>query len=278
MSGRRRVRDFQKTDPHLRDHPAFLRFRAALGVSPDLANGMLAGLWAFAFKFAQDGDLSRFNPTDLELSLAWERKGAEVWKALHVAGFISDVGILHDWGDWGGALFTERHRESGRKWEERNAQKKAEQEFMSGYVRECPGTKQDNGPEEKRREEKREEQEQELLPIAVATGAGSNGNGFDAFWTAYPRSEGKKTAQTAWSHITKAERVLATGVAQIMAKMVDACAKEKQYIPYATTFIHGKRWEDWRDGVPVGWQDQGEMRAAQQGASIDQALAGFEED
>jgi len=104
-----------------------------------------------------------------------------------------------------------------------------------------------------------------------------NGNGaddsFDTFWEAYPRHEAKEKAKVAWNRATESEHVLAIGVAQVMGVLVKNGSQEKQFVPHATTFIHGKRWEDWREGIPAGWQDESADRAAQQQATIDAAIA-----
>jgi len=105
-----------------------------------------------------------------------------------------------------------------------------------------------------------------------------NGNGeadeeFLAFWTAYPRGENKQPALRAWRRLTKAERRLALGIAQIMGEMVRTGSKEATYVPYAQKFLNQKQWENWRDGVPVGWQDESAARQAQQDATLDAALA-----
>lgn len=112
--------------------------------------------------------------------------------------------------------------------------------------------------------------EQAALP---APSNGKDDGSFEIFWAFYPRHEDRKKAQIAWKHITKAERELAIGVAQIMGALHEAGQKEKQYIPMPTTFLHGKRWEDWREGVPAGWQDSSQERAAQQASTLEAALA-----
>jgi hypothetical protein len=76
---------------------------------------------------------------------------------------------------------------------------------------------------------------------------------FDVFWAAYPRHEAKAKSRIAWSHLTKGERTLAIGVAEVMSALVASGKQEKRFVPHATTFIHGKRWDDWREGVPPAW-------------------------
>jgi hypothetical protein len=146
VSGRRRVRDWQGTDPHLRQHPTFLKFRARLGVPVALAHGLLSGLWAFAFDFAHDGDVSRFSPEELSLGVGWEGDPQAFVDALSV-GFVVD-GIIHDWESWGGRLFAERKADSERKWDERNKETLALQESLSTDKTGQCVTMRDNGPQD----------------------------------------------------------------------------------------------------------------------------------
>lgn len=117
--------------------------------------------------------------------------------------------------------------------------------------------------------------------VAKSNGNGADDGTFEDFWAVYKqmRSEDRMKAQTAWKRVPKGERVLAMGVAQIMLAMVQSGKKSKQYVPHATTFLHGKRWEDWREGVPAGWQDEGAGRAETQQAILDAAiLAAYKEE
>jgi hypothetical protein len=98
-------------------------------------------------------------------------------------------------------------------------------------------------------------------------------DGFAAFWAAYPRREDKKRSHSAWRRLTKAERALAAGVAEIMTALVTSGQKERQYVPIASSFLNGKRWEDWREGVPAGWQAPGYDVAAAQAANLAAAVA-----
>jgi hypothetical protein len=120
-------------------------------------------------------------------------------------------------------------------------------------------------------------QKKESTEVAKATDNGDDS--FDDFWEAYPRHEAKEKAKVAWARATKSEHVLAIGVAQVMNALVENGSQEKQFVPHATTFIHGKRWEDWREGIPAGWQDESADRAAQQQATIEAAiLAAYKEE
>ena len=64
--------DWQKIDPDLRTHPAFAHLSALLGLSPLMTHGLLAGLWAMAYRQASDGDLTRFKPGAIASAIGYE--------------------------------------------------------------------------------------------------------------------------------------------------------------------------------------------------------------
>jgi len=108
---------------------------------------------------------------------------------------------------------------------------------------------------------------------AVAKSNGKDDGSFDIFWAFYPRRAGEHKCKIAWRRLTKAERELATGVAQIMGALAANGQKEEQYIKLPLTFIHGKNWEDWREGVPAEWRDKSAERAKQQKSTLEAAIA-----
>lgn len=76
-----------------------------------------------------------------------------------------------------------------------------------------------------------------------ATATGVSEIAFCDFWVLYPRKTDKTKAEKAWRNLTKTEQ---------RAALADVgngrfAGKEKQYIPYPTTYLHGKRWEDGHD-------------------------------
>lgn len=74
---------------------------------------------------------------------------------------------------------------------------------------------------------------------------------FDRFWTVYPRKIAKADAKKAFAKISPDEALL--------QKMINALERDKrssqwtkdsgQFIPYASTWLNGRRWED--EGEPV---------------------------
>lgn len=69
---------------------------------------------------------------------------------------------------------------------------------------------------------------------------------FAAFWSAYPRKEGKQTALKAFTKINPDQELLQTMLAAIERQKQTAQWKENggQFIPHPATWLNGRRWED----------------------------------
>lgn len=78
----------------------------------------------------------------------------------------------------------------------------------------------------------------------IATRAKMTDKDFDIFWSSYPRKVGKQDAKKAFRKIKP--DLLST----ILAAIVSQCKTEQwmtdngNYIPYPSTWLNGKRWED----------------------------------
>ncbi len=75
--------------------------------------------------------------------------------------------------------------------------------------------------------------------------------GFDAFWALYPRRENKAKAAQAFARIRPDEATLAAILAGLRRQIAsDQWRKDGgQFIPHATTWLNGRRWED--EGAPA---------------------------
>ena len=67
----------------------------------------------------------------------------------------------------------------------------------------------------------------------------NNHKEFDEFWDAYPRKTNKAKAKVAFDRLSQKDRKAAKD-----ALVTYPWSNEKRYIPHATTWIHGRRWED----------------------------------
>lgn len=90
---------------------------------------------------------------------------------------------------------------------------------------------------------------------------------FDFFWSIYPRSDGRKKAREFWDRINPDEDVQRKMWADIeRRRRSTGWLKEGgQYIPMASTYLHGRRWED-------GFKEQ--PRLSERTVNV---LKGFEE-
>lgn len=73
-------------------------------------------------------------------------------------------------------------------------------------------------------------------------------NGFDQFWTTYPKKVGKAQAEKAWSKIIPDAGLLETILSSVRcaARSPDWTKDDGQFIPHPATWLNAKRWEDER--------------------------------
>lgn len=88
-----------------------------------------------------------------------------------------------------------------------------------------------------------QEQEQEPPPTPPGGEGGETDDGFDTFWEAYPRHEGKKAARAAWTKLKPGAEVRAAIMAAVeRQKTWDAWVRG--FAPHASTWLNGERWKD----------------------------------
>ena len=106
------------------DHPKSKRLAKRLGMDVPAAVGYLICLWTWSMAIAPDGDLSRFDPEDIEAAAGWGGEdGLFVQAATECRWFDSAKRglLIHDWNDWAGVLVLKRARERERSAERRAA-------------------------------------------------------------------------------------------------------------------------------------------------------------
>ena len=92
-------------------HPKTRRLARALGVSVPAAIGHLHLLWWWALDYADDGDLSGYDASDIADAVLWDGDHQELWAALLQAGFVDsgpDGVRIHDWMHYAGRLLERR--------------------------------------------------------------------------------------------------------------------------------------------------------------------------
>jgi hypothetical protein len=109
----------------------------------------------------------------------------------------------------------------------------------------------DNVPEESR-EEKR-------TPPTPPRGNGDDG--FDEFWSAYPKKVDKKEARGVFGRLTTRDRKDAVAAAALYGTTVVSAARDLQFEPGPARWLRGRRWEEWADGPPPGYGPNGNGKA-----------------
>lgn len=92
---------------------------------------------------------------------------------------------------------------------------------------------------EKKVEKKEEPKPQKKKPISEAYTPE-----FERFWEQYPLKKAKKKAFEKWRSLKADENLQETILNDIARRMGSGEWKETQYIPHATTYLYGRRWED----------------------------------
>lgn len=69
---------------------------------------------------------------------------------------------------------------------------------------------------------------------------------FDLFWGIYPRSDGKRAAFDKWTRLNPDAETQARIMADVerRKRSRDWTKDGGQFIPHASTYLHGRRWED----------------------------------
>lgn len=85
-----------------------------------------------------------------------------------------------------------------------------------------------------------------FLPKSIKISAKKNENGFDTWWSFYPRKEAKKKALASWVKIKPNKELQKTMLVAILKrKESDEWLEDSgKYIPLAATWLNGERWED----------------------------------
>lgn len=142
----------------LGSHPKTQKLARILGLSKPTVVGHLQYLWWWATDYAQEGDLSRFDPLDIAIGAEWEGNPDLFLDALIRAGFVDrgeDGGglAIHDWQDYAGKLIERRAKNAERMREARAGTKTERATHVQGTQRAratLPNTTQHNKTEPNR--------------------------------------------------------------------------------------------------------------------------------
>lgn len=106
-----------RSEQSLRDHPKTKRAARALGLKSIHFCGHLHGLWWWALDYAQDGDVTKYEPWELAEAAEFDGDPAAFVEALVGAGFLERTTtqlVIHDWYDYAGVLIMQRQANAKR--------------------------------------------------------------------------------------------------------------------------------------------------------------------
>lgn len=66
----------------------------------------------------------------------------------------------------------------------------------------------------------------------------------ERFWPAYPRGDGRKAALKAWLKVKPSEALVVVILAALTRQLPKWAAGDAKYIPHASTWLNGERWND----------------------------------
>src|SRR3990167_1842948 len=105
---------FVAVDEGFPEHPKTLRLCATL--DNELAWAYLVRLWRWAMRYAKDGDLSKYEPAELEMAVGWHGEQGKFHSAAVKAGFIDEAPLrIHDWMEHNGKWAEKAEKDRVRK-------------------------------------------------------------------------------------------------------------------------------------------------------------------
>jgi hypothetical protein len=202
--------------------------------------GHLHALWHFTLRNAwRDANLEPWGDVGIERAAKWRRAPGTFVRALREAGLLNGF-IPHGWLERAGDLVKKRlDRESARR--EKLASVSASPARGTDGGRTAPerGATVTNPTVTDRTDRK--------------AAAAQRDSTFNAFWTSYPRRDGKQAAERAWGKLSPDAELKA----KILAAVKRASSSPEwrkdggKFIPYPATYLNGRRWEDQGIVLPV---------------------------
>jgi DNA-binding transcriptional ArsR family regulator len=67
---------------------------------------------------------------------------------------------------------------------------------------------------------------------------------FDSFWSVYPKKAGKQAARKAWNKLKPSDEIVQLIAINLKARLDAGEWEDTQFVPHASTYLNGARWED----------------------------------
>lgn len=222
--------DWIKMRIELQTHPKVFRMVSALQADRLRIIGGLHIAWSIFDTHCDDGVLVGYTTDAMDAVIGWPGFTQAMidveWAALNDAGSL----VMPRFDEHNGKSAKRRANDNERKRNDRN----------SKDVRNVSASDADKKRtrEEKRREDKDQKPygDDAVDPTEL----------FARFWALYPRKVSKDAARKAWDKLDLSAELFETMIQALGAQSlsVDWTKDNGQFIPHASTWLNGKRWED----------------------------------
>jgi hypothetical protein len=223
------------------DHPKTMRLARALGCGKAQAIGHLELLWHFTGRLAPQGNVGKWDDTEIAEACAAECDGAVFVSALVQSGWLDVCEchrlVVHDWHEHAERTthkFLEYHKKPfvdcvGKSPTISKNVGKSRPSRARARVGRGRGSGSGSG--------------RDVLEGGVG---GTPADPFDAFWRVYPRKVAKGDARKAWARLTPDAALVATILAAVEAQTTwpQWQRDDGDFIPYPATWLNRGQWTD----------------------------------
>ena len=222
--------DWIKMRIELQTHPKVFRMVSALQADRLRIIGGLHIAWSIFDTHCDDGVLVGYTTDAMDAVIGWPGFTQAMidveWAALNDAGSL----VMPRFDEHNGKSAKRRANDNERKRNDRN----------SKDVRNVSASDADK---KRTREEKRREDKDQK---PYGDDAVDPAELFARFWALYPRKVSKDAARKAWDKLDLSAELFETMIQALGAQSlsVDWTKDNGQFIPHASTWLNGKRWED----------------------------------
>lgn len=231
--------DWIKMRIELQTHPKVFRMVSALQADRLRIIGGLHIAWSIFDTHCDDGVLVGYTTDAMDAVIGWPGFTQAMidveWAALNDAGSL----VMPRFDEHNGKSAKRRANDNERKRNSRNGEP-------------VPKMSASDADKKRTREEKRREDKDQKLSGDDAVDPAEL---FARFWALYPRKVSKDAARKAWDKLDLSAGLFETMIQALGAQSlsVDWTKDNGQFIPHASTWLNGKRWDDEvPEPVPTG--------------------------
>ena len=209
----------------------FMALKSLLNLSRYQVIGILEGLWYLTSLQAQNGAIGKFSNLEIAGWLEWSGDPDELVDSLIKCRFLDTCSnyrlVIHDWKDHCPTYIKGNMIRHGHSFA---VPKQPEEEPAKEVAKDAP--KQTSNTVS------------DLLPIQSNSIQSKDigQNEFDRFWKSYPKKVAKQDAIKAWKKIKQSE--IENILSDIAKRKLNGWRGNTKFIPNASTYLNGRRWED----------------------------------